>query len=302
MKKLVNNIHCFSVSIANEIGLEEAIILSNIAYWIDKNMANDKHFIDGKHWTYNSHSAFLAMFPYLKSRKKIEKILKKLIDFGLIEKGCFNKSAYDRTSWYSLTEKGVETLEQSNGRNLPMDWKDNTNGEEEIYPPIPNRNTYITPDSIKEINKETPSLVGKESELNPPDIGAAPPLVVTDNFEVFWKAYPNKKGKAGALAKWNVLKKQKTLPNIHVILNAIQAQKEWRNTAKQGEFRPEWKHPSTWLNQGCWDDEVEVQQTGKINIKGAMFPRSETFFYNGEYHAIALEAKLYNELKTRGEI
>ena len=74
MNKLVSNIHCFSVSIANEIGLEEAIILGNIAYWIDKNMANEKHFIEGKYWTYNSHSAFLAMFPYLKSRKKIEKI------------------------------------------------------------------------------------------------------------------------------------------------------------------------------------------------------------------------------------
>jgi len=299
MRKLVSNTHCFSVSLANDIGLEDAILLSNIAYWIDKNMANEKHFINGKYWTYNSHSAFLAMFPYLKSRKKIEKILKNLIDFGLIEKGSFNKSAYDRTSWYSLTEKGVETLEQSSGRNLPMDWKDNTNGEEEIFQPIPNRNTYINTDSIKELNEQTPSLVGKESELTPPTIAPTPPL---DDFEVFWKAYPNKKGKGGAKIKWDALKKAKKLPNIQKLMHSIKIQTIWRNNAKQGEFRPEWKHPATWLHQGCWDDEVEVQQTGKININGAMFPRSETFFYKGEYHAIALEAKLYNELKTIGEI
>jgi len=31
-------------------------------------------------------------------------------------------------------------------------------------------------------------------------------------------------------------------------------------------FCPEWKHPSTWLNQKCWEDEVNlriIQKKGK---------------------------------------
>ena len=44
-------------------------------------------------------------------------------------------------------------------------------------------------------------------------------------------------------------------PDIDVILAAIQNQVEWRTSAKKGEFRPEWKHPATWLGDGCWEDE-----------------------------------------------
>jgi hypothetical protein len=278
-----------------------------IASFINANMQRSSYpklTIDDKAYLCFSYNELVSEVPFLGKHTKdyFRKKLNDMIKVGMLEKA--ERSGFPNA--YRLSDRANNAMQHS--KDTPC-----------VLPPPPlERSTPYTSNECgskyidnniniykeKEINKEkeTPSLVGKESELNPPDIGVAPPLVVTDNFEVFWKAYPNKKGKAGALAKWNVLKKQKTLPNIQVILNAIQSQKEWRNTAKQGEFRPEWKHPSTWLNQGCWDDEVEVQQNGKINIKGAMFPRSETFFYNGEYHAIALEAKLYNELKTRGEI
>ena len=79
-----------------------------------------------------------------------------------------------------------------------------------------------------------------------------------ERFNQFYTAYPNKKARSEALKAWNKL--NGTLPTIEVLLEAIEKQKAWRASAKEGEFRPEWKHPSTWLNKGCWADEVESKE------------------------------------------
>jgi len=76
------------------------------------------------------------------------------------------------------------------------------------------------------------------------------------DFEKFWSEYPNKVEKKKAYKKWQTLKNQ--LPSLDIILSAIKNQKLWRKNTN-GEFRPEWKHPTTWLNAGCWEDEVQTK-------------------------------------------
>lgn len=75
----------------------------------------------------------------------------------------------------------------------------------------------------------------------------------TDDFLKFYAAYPNKKDKLEAFKAWQKL--NGTRPPLNDLLTAIQNQIEWRNNAN-GDFRPEWKHPATWLNKGSWADEV----------------------------------------------
>lgn len=78
-----------------------------------------------------------------------------------------------------------------------------------------------------------------------------------NGFHKFYDAYPLKKGKAQALKTWIKLHKQNTLPPIDIILTAIQNQiTEKQYLINNKKFCPEWKHPSTWLNSGCWDDEI----------------------------------------------
>ena len=96
--------HSFNVEIATQYGIEEAILLENIAFWCFHNKANDKHFHNGDYWTYNSSKAFLELFPYM-SEDKIQRTLKNLVRHELIKTDVLNKSAYDRTKWYALTEK-----------------------------------------------------------------------------------------------------------------------------------------------------------------------------------------------------
>lgn len=76
-------------------------------------------------------------------------------------------------------------------------------------------------------------------------------------FEDFWAEYPKKRSKQVALKAWTRLAPNKELYNK--IMAALLQQKssaEWKREG--GQFIP---YPATWLNHGCWNDEMTVQAT-----------------------------------------
>lgn len=102
--------HVLDVGVAQLVGTNAALILENISYWCEHNAANNTNLYDGHYWTYNSTKAFGELFPYM-TVNVIRTALKKLKNNGLILTGNFNKSAYDRTTWYTLTEKAEAMLD-----------------------------------------------------------------------------------------------------------------------------------------------------------------------------------------------
>lgn len=102
--------HVLDVGVAQLVGTNAAIILENISYWCEHNAANNANLHDGHYWTYNSTKAFGELFPYM-TVNVIRTAIKKLKNNGLILTGNFNKSAYDRTTWYTLTEKAETMLD-----------------------------------------------------------------------------------------------------------------------------------------------------------------------------------------------
>lgn len=102
--------HILDIGVAQLVGTNAALILENISYWCEHNAANNANLHDGNYWTYNSTKAFGELFPYM-TVNVIRTALKKLKDNGLILTGNFNKSAYDRTTWYTLTEKAEAMLD-----------------------------------------------------------------------------------------------------------------------------------------------------------------------------------------------
>lgn len=100
----------FDSNIAKICGANSAVILQNIYFWVEKNKANGKHFYDGHYWTYNSMKAFEKLFDYM-SKNQVRTALDKLEDSGLIIKGNYNKDPFDKTAWYSLTEKAYALFE-----------------------------------------------------------------------------------------------------------------------------------------------------------------------------------------------
>jgi hypothetical protein len=71
-------------------------------------------------------------------------------------------------------------------------------------------------------------------------------------FELFWQAYPKKVGKGYAKKLFDKLKPSDEL--VEQMIRAIEAQKQsidWKRDG--GQYIP---HPSTWLNQGRWEDSL----------------------------------------------
>jgi hypothetical protein len=132
--------HSFDISYAKKYGVDEAIMISNFQYWIKKNWANEKHRHDGRIWTYNSVSAFEKLFPYW-TAKQVRRVLDSLVSQGVLMRGEYNKSVYDRTSWYAFVEESTFLF---GNYELPI-WasQDDQKGE-----PIPNINTDINTNTI----------------------------------------------------------------------------------------------------------------------------------------------------------
>ena len=132
-------IHVFDTDVAKEYGVNAAIILQNIAYWIMQNEANETNFYDGRYWTFNSKRAYGELFPYM-TAKQIRTALEKLIEDGVLVTGNYNKLAYDRTAWYALTEKGKSIC-----RIGQMEYPKKANALPPEGKPIPDINPNVTP-------------------------------------------------------------------------------------------------------------------------------------------------------------
>lgn len=104
--------HHFDVAIATKYGIVESILLENLFYWVKKNSANERHFYDGKYWTYNSRKAFARLFPYI-GEKSIERALNHLVEIGILLKGNNNEDKFDKTSWFAFTEYGELIMSDS---------------------------------------------------------------------------------------------------------------------------------------------------------------------------------------------
>ena len=95
--------YSFNVELAEKYGVEEAVLLQHLYFWIQKNAANGKHFHDGHYWTYNSARAFSVLFPFWK-RQKIDRLIQSLRERGAILVGNYNDVGRDRTRWFALSE------------------------------------------------------------------------------------------------------------------------------------------------------------------------------------------------------
>ena len=96
--------HAFNVGIATDFSPDIALWLGHIAFWTEKNLANNKNIHNGLAWCYDTLDAICDYFPYY-TRRQIETIINKSVEEGLVERGNYNHTSYDRTVWYALTPK-----------------------------------------------------------------------------------------------------------------------------------------------------------------------------------------------------
>ena len=112
------------------IGLNEAIVLQQLHYWIEKNKATATNFRDGHYWTYGTIQEYRDRDFRFWSFDTVKRTLAKLISLGFLIRGNYNKRKMDNTNWYAINYMVLDewimqnTLNASNsatGQNAPLE-------------------------------------------------------------------------------------------------------------------------------------------------------------------------------------
>lgn len=120
-----------SPELAQRIGLNEAIVLQQICYWLEDTTAGIEY--DGKRWVYNSINAWNEQFPWW-TAKTIQRTVSSLKKIGLIYVEQLKKRQHDQTNYYAINYASPLLTDTDNlslsreticpnrkGQSVPMD-------------------------------------------------------------------------------------------------------------------------------------------------------------------------------------
>ncbi|MGY3115185.1 putative phage protein (TIGR02220 family) [Pantoea eucalypti] len=120
-----------SPELAQRIGLNEAIVLQQICYWLEDTTSGVEH--AGRRWVYNTIEEWTNQFPFW-SEKTVKRALTSLKAHGLIYVEQLKKTQHDRTNFYSinhsnplladgdkLTPSKKTNCPHREGQSVPMD-------------------------------------------------------------------------------------------------------------------------------------------------------------------------------------
>jgi hypothetical protein len=120
--------------------------------------------------------------------------------------------------------------------------------------------------------KDIPRGVSRTREEAPP---------VEDIWDEFWEAYPVKRSKQPALKRWKALGLHRDPERAREILADVERRKTQDSQWQRG-FAP---HPSTYLNQERWTDELESPTPQADRPSGSNGPRRPRDYDPAEAHA-----------------
>ena len=93
-------------SLAKKIGLNEAVILQQIHFWL----VSSHHEKEGRKWVYNTYKDWQLQMPFW-SESTIKRTIKSLEDQGYLLSANFNRFKMDKTKWYTINYEKLDGLE-----------------------------------------------------------------------------------------------------------------------------------------------------------------------------------------------
>lgn len=213
--------------LAAAIGLNEAIVLQQVHYWLSYSTTQKK----GYAWTYNTVQQWQEQFPFW-SDDTVRRTLASLRKLGLLIGERLSENRFDKTFFYRIDYEQLASLEDcilppSNTPILP-----------------PSEDSKMPPSESAECHLEYKTETSTETtEKN---------ILCETTFESFWQAYPTKGGrridKAGCRRIWA----KRGLAEIadQILSHVLKAKetKQWKDG-----FEPSTK---TYLNQNRWESGV----------------------------------------------
>lgn len=221
--------------LAEMIGLNEAIILQQIHYWLN----TSKHNYDGKRWIYNSYPNWVKQFPFW-SERTVKRTFSSLEKQDLLFVGNYNKAGFDKTKWYSINYKTLnELVAQPSGQNDPTTRTNCHDGAGQNDPT--NTRDYT------EITTETTSYTSATE-------------VTRERFEEWWKLYDKKLDKKKAFSLFKSALKEHSYETI------MNGTREYLKTITNKKYQ---KYPKTFLSQESYmnDFTEETQPTGQDQLE-----------------------------------
>lgn len=152
--------------------LDEAIVLNQLNYWIERNKDANRNFRDGHYWVYNSYEAWRKQDFPVWSATKIKRIFTSLEGKGIVLSANYNKLAIDKTKWYTIDYDKLKKFieEYSKGQNetstdqdeiskdaddQPIDQNDQTLDQSERALSNTNYRDYSTENTNRDLHTDT---------------------------------------------------------------------------------------------------------------------------------------------------
>jgi hypothetical protein len=148
-------------TLAKMLGLNEAIILQQIHYWLKINEKKKQNFYDGRYWTYNSAQEWKENDFGFWSLKTIQRTFSNLEDQNIFLVGNYNADRRDRTKWYSIDYEKLDLLVQKYYVQMQKDKMTKCNSSE-----CPNANRQVDSMHIPNMGQPLPETSTETSSEN----------------------------------------------------------------------------------------------------------------------------------------
>ena len=213
--------------------LDEAVILQQIHYWIEKR----QNYCEGRYWVYNSMENWMQQFPWIKSRTTLTRYFNNLEKKGLLITGNYNKAGFDKTKWYTIDYSTLSDFEQRLYRTCTTSDQNLVNG----------MNRTCTTNTIDYTEITSESTTNKQANAVSADAD------LSESFNKLWNLYPKKQGKKDAFRHYKAWRKKSKDNTDDYLLRKL-------NEYKAYLAANQWLHPmngSTWFN-GRFDDDYST--------------------------------------------
>lgn len=139
-------------SLAVAVGLNEAIVLQQVHYWLEANKKSHRNYRDGYYWVYNTYAEWRKQFPFW-SDKTLRRTFTSLEKTGYLISANFNRTKMDQTKWYRIDYTKFDNNSRL-GQNDQME-------KVKMTRPIPETNTETNNGTMEEWF----GAIGNNSEL-----------------------------------------------------------------------------------------------------------------------------------------
>ncbi len=200
--------------LAMRIGLNEAIVLQQVNYWINDKEQGVIH--AGRRWVFNSYESWVKQFPFW-SADTVKRAFTSLVKQGCLDVEQLNKSQHDRTNYYTINHdcellNDAEQVPSSNGascpdrqvQDAPMDEGKNASS---LMVTTTKTTTEIKNTLGASAGAATPTAISGSGKSSGKTSGTKPAArqEYSPEFEAAWQAYPKRAGgnpKATAYKHW----------------------------------------------------------------------------------------------------